>query len=213
MMMSSESFYEENLKGRSTEEISAQIDGLRREIAELKAALRSPDHYSEPQIMPSKDVQLAMALDYFDIAKTAFIAAGGKFSPTDDEKKAIKFDSKLDSLTEINLTIESFFEGAKTFTATVSGNRVVVTRKPFLQPDNEQKQSYEYEKSAFIASLRALHIGDWDCEYSCPTVLDGEQWRLSLKFSDGAEAEFRGQNAYPFSYNALCSLMCVWGKD
>ena len=81
MMMSSESFYEENLKGWSTEEISAQIDGLRREIAELKAALRSPDNYSEPQIMPSNDVRLAMALDYFDVAKTAFIAAGGKFSP------------------------------------------------------------------------------------------------------------------------------------
>ncbi len=111
MMMSSESFYEENLKGWSTEEISAQIDGLRREIAELKAALRSPDNYSEPQIMPSNDVRLAMALDYFDVAKTAFIAAGGKFSPTDDENKAIEFDSKLDSLTDINLTIESFFRG------------------------------------------------------------------------------------------------------
>lgn len=70
MMMSPESYYM-GLTGKTAEEILTELNGLRQEISELKAALRSRD-LTEPDIMPSRDVRLAMALDYFDMAKRRF---------------------------------------------------------------------------------------------------------------------------------------------
>ena len=74
MMMSPESYYMD-LQGKTAEEILAEISRLRQEISALKAALRSRD-LTEPDIKPSREVRLSIALDYFDMAKKALIEAG-----------------------------------------------------------------------------------------------------------------------------------------
>ena len=121
MMMSPESYYI-GLKGKTAEEILAELDGLRGEIAELKAATRSRN-YLEPETMPGKDVQLAMALDYFEMAKKALTEAGGAYVPTEDEQRALDLDARLDGLTALEFSVSSNFTVLKSLSINFSGGK------------------------------------------------------------------------------------------
>ena len=89
MMMSPESYYMD-LKGKTAEEILAELNVLRGEISELKAALRSND-LTEPDIMPSRDVRLSMALDYFRYGKKGAFGGGRRVCPDRGRAEGARF--------------------------------------------------------------------------------------------------------------------------
>lgn len=61
MMASPEWYYEAHLKGKTTDEINAQIRSIKREISRLKKVVASPqDHMEEWGICPDPQVQLEM---------------------------------------------------------------------------------------------------------------------------------------------------------
>lgn len=201
-MMSPSSYYL-GLKGKPLEELKTELEGLRREISELKKSLQTPD-FTQPDMFPDRETRLSMALDYFDMAKKALTEAGGDFVPTADEKRAEDFDKRLNSISEIRLTIGSFFDFPKTFIAEISGP----TASFFLTSlDYDRRHGFDMPADEFINRLKELRLGHWQPEYLCRGVADGEEWSAELSFEAGDPAYFRGLNAYPFSFHRFCDLM------
>ena len=58
MMISPEVYHEEQLKGKTKEQIMSVIRGLKKEIVHLKNMMESPDYAQESVIHPSEDVRL-----------------------------------------------------------------------------------------------------------------------------------------------------------
>ena len=208
MMMSPESYYM-GLKGKTAEEILAELNGLRQEISELKAALRSND-LTEPDIMPSRDVRLSMALDYFDMAKKALLEVGGEYLPTEDERRALDFNVRLDVLTVLEFSVSRHFLVTKTLSADFSGGKTsakIICETNPLYGDKSRKKVGEIERKRLISGLRQIHMGDWDSVYNRLGIFDGEDWSVTLRFSDGLEECFHGSNAWPFSFTQFCDIM------
>ena len=184
MMMSPESYYTD-LKGKTAEEILAELNGLRQEISELKAALRSND-LTEPDIKPSRDVRLAMALDYLDMAKKALLEAGGECIPTEDERRALDFNARLDGLTVLEFSVSRHFLITKTLSADFSGGKTsakIICETSPLYGNESRKKIGEIERERMISELRQIHMGDWDSEYNLLGILDGEDWSVTLRFA------------------------------
>ena len=208
MMMSPESYYM-GLEGKTAEEILTELNGLRREISELKAALRSND-FTVPDIKPSRGVRLTMTLDYFDMAKKALLEAGGEYIPTEDELRALDFNARLDGLTAIKFSVSRHVLVTKTLSADFSGGKtsakIICDTNP-LYGNEMRKKVGEIEREQLIAELKSIHMGDWDSAYNQLGILDGEDWSVTLRFSGGSEECFHGSNAYPFSFTRFCGIM------
>ena len=208
MMMSPESYYM-GLKGKTAEEILAEVNGLRGEISELKAALRTND-FTVPDIKPSRGVRLTMALDYFDMAKKALLEAGGEYTPTEDEQRALDFNARLDKLTALEFTVSRHFLITKTLSADFSGGKTsakIVCETNPLYGDESRKKIGEIERERLISELKNIHMGDWDSAYNRFGILDGEDWSVTLRFADGSEECFHGSNAWPFSFARFCGII------
>ncbi len=208
MMMSPESYYM-GLKGKTAEEILAELNGLRREISELKAALRSND-FTVPDIKPSRGVRLTMTLDYFDMAKKALLEAGGEYIPTEDEQRALDFNARLDGLTVIEFSVSKHFLITKTLSADFSGGKTsakIICETNPLYGNESRKKIGEIGRERLISRLRQIHMGDWDSAYNLPGILDGEDWSVTVRFAGGSEECFHGSNAYPFSFTRFCGIM------
>ena len=84
MMVDPEWYYEINLKGKTQEELTTQIHGLKAEINHLKQVVSSPDKYREAwMICPSPAVQLKMHRLYLQKAKEALAVAKATPAPQD----------------------------------------------------------------------------------------------------------------------------------
>lgn len=65
-------------------------------------------------------------------------------------------------------------------------------------------------KEQFLEELRDLNIENWDREYADPYITDGDQWELTIKFSDGHRSlKIYGSNAYPPHFDRLQRLMSL----
>ena len=74
MLISPEQYYEENLKGKTVDELKSQIRSLKRKIRQLQKEIDSP----EPQgwmICPSPEVQMKMHCLYLQEAAKALLDA------------------------------------------------------------------------------------------------------------------------------------------
>ena len=208
MMMSPESYYM-GLEGKTAEEILAELNGLRREISELKTALRSWN-LTELDIKPSRGVRLSMALDYFDMAKKALLEAGGEYVPTEDERRALDFNARLDGLTAIKFSVSRHFLITKTLSADFSGGKTsakIICKTNPMYGNKSRKKIGEIERERLISELKSIHMGDWDSTYNQLGILDGEDWSVTVRFASGSEECFHGSNAYPFSFTQFCDIM------
>ena len=74
MMVSPEQYYEENLKGKTVDELKSQIRSLKRKIRQLQKEIDHPK--AEGRIVcPSPDVQLKMHCLYLQEAAKALLDA------------------------------------------------------------------------------------------------------------------------------------------
>ncbi len=103
MMISPETYYEENLKGKSADEIIACIEDLRKEIDDLKATIGDPEHGLKPHIMPDESTQLSCTREYLDRAKEALEEAGGTYTPTEVESEDAAFQENIPYINTIEL--------------------------------------------------------------------------------------------------------------
>ena len=90
MMISPESYYEENLKNKSADEIITKIRGLKKQIGHLKNKMEHPEYRYADMIDPSEPVQLHWTKEYLARAIQALEDAGGTYIPSKAEKNAIE---------------------------------------------------------------------------------------------------------------------------
>lgn len=212
MMISPEYYYEEILKGKSEQEIQAVIRRLKREIGRLKKAVEHPD--PEYHIDPDEGVQLWCTRKYLEEAKKALAEVGGEYKPSKAELKVQEFNSNIPYISEIEFSIGGYPAEQRIYRANLSGADVRITStSSFADSDNEVLIS-ECDKEYFFRDLRDLYIGEWRKKYVNNNILDGTQWCLIIKYSNGKpQAKYYGSNAYPYSFEKLCDLFEVEFED
>ncbi len=106
----------------------------------------------------------------------------------------------------------SFFDGYKTTTVCFHEDQTIYTVRSSLCDLYSMPQG-GMAKAKFLSKIQSLHIENWDREYEDDTVMDGEQWSVSIHFTDGYKPlEIYGSNAYPPHFKDLQKLMTIKTK-
>lgn len=213
MLISPECYYENNLKGKSKEEIMTSIRGLKQKIGSLKNGLENPGALGRLAMSPSEELQIHFYRKFLEKAKRAYVEAGGTYVISRSEEKADKFARNMDSICKITFTIGGYFGGYPTYVVDLSDDiKACVT----LREDEEQLilldlNKNPYTRSTFIDALKELHIGEWRSRYSTErfgyVILDGTQWNLKFEYNNGLRAvKFSGNNSYPYNFEEFQNL-------
>ena len=212
MMISPETYYEMNLKGKSQEEIMKKIRSLKIKIGQLKRSIENTDDMVL-EVFPSKQTRLKCDWDYLERAIQAYEEAGGEYVRSKAEQKDHDFNDALDSMSQLMFTIGGFFCGHETRTFTVSDGQVLVdVEKTMISMDKEEYGPYRKEE--FISGIKALHIGEWKRTYNDLLVMDGTQWELDIYYNNGRRpTKISGSNAYPYNFDDLKEFLEVEMED
>ena len=218
MMISPETFYEYNLKGKTAEQIMSVIRNLKREMGRLKNVMENPNYADRGIIIhPAEDVQLYCAREYLLKAKEALEKAGGTYTPSAAEQKVAQFDASIPYINKIVFSIGGYFGGYETKTYTFSGDNIYMNLERSLdfEPDHKpEPQLLEMTKQEFLEEFKDLHIGEWRKHYNLKrfgwVVMDGTQWDLEIYFSnDHKPVKIYGDNAYPYNFENFADLFDI----
>ena len=215
MMISPETFYEENLKGKSAEEILRIIKSLKRGINRLKKIAESNDALPEKMICPDPLTQIKVYREYLERAKAAYAEVGGEYKPTKAEMKDKEFNESLRLMKKFEFEYGGFCSGYETHSYTIVGEKVLFelghgfSQEPFDLPDDEP-----ITKEEFLERLAELHIGEWKKNYVNPLVLDGTQWSIDIEYEgDRKPVHIDGSNAFPYNFNDLLGFLGIDSQD
>ena len=215
MMISPETFYEEDLKGKSAGEILRIIKSLKREINRLKKIAESNDMFPEKMICPDPLTQIKVYREYLERAKIAYAEAGGEYKPTKAEMKDREFNESLRLMKKFEFRYGGFCSGYETHIYTIVGEKVLFdlrlgfARETFNLPDEEP-----VTRAAFLEGLAELHIGEWKKNYVNPLVLDGTQWSIDIEYEgDRKPVHIDGSNAFPYNFNDLLGFLGIDSQD
>ena len=217
MMLSPEVYYEEQLKGKTKEQIISAIRGLKQEIGLLKNIMESPDYGQELIVHPSEDVRLHWTREYLEKAKQAYAEAGGIYTFSKSEEIADDFDLNMDFICKITFGIGGFFGGYRSYVVDISDNLKAYTKlwenvEPLALLDTDNDETFT--KATFISALADLYIGEWRRSYSTQRfgymVCDGTQWELEFEYNNGHKpVRFDGDNSYPYNFDRLKMLFGI----
>lgn len=216
MMISPESYYEEYLKGKTKEEIMTAIRGLKQEIGHLKNSMEKPYDGMKTVIHPSENTCIYWSREYLDIAKQAYVEAGGTYTLSKSEEKAADFDANINAICKITFNIGGYFGGYSTYIVELSEEITAYTKlwedeEPLLLLDDNEEP---FTKNSYIAALKELHIGEWRRCYTTKRfgymVLDGTQWELEFEYNNGHKpVKFDGDNSYPYNFDKFQRLFGI----
>ena len=212
MMISPETYYEMNLKGKSPKEIMKKIRSLKMQIGQLKRSIENADDIV-CEVFPGRLTRLKCNRDYLECAIQAYEETGGAYVRSKAEQKDHDFNEALDSMSKLVFTIGGFFCGHETRTFTVSDGQVLVdVEKTMISMDKEEYGPYRKEE--FISGIKALHIGEWKRTYNDLLVMDGTQWELDIYYNNGRRpTKISGSNAYPYNFDDLKEFLEVEMED
>lgn len=211
MMISPETYYEIELKGKSQQEILKAIRSLRREISNLKKELEDRSQEPKVMMMPSPLTRIKCSRDYLEIAKRAYAEAGGIYEPTKAEQKDQAFNESLKYMKRFAFDYGGFFRGYEKRTYTISDEKVLfnLEHSLYLKPSN-LPACEPFTREEFIEDIAALHIGEWKKSYVNPLILDGTQWSIDIEYVDDRKpVHIDGSNAFPYNFDDLLELLEV----
>ena len=213
MMICPETFYEMELKGKTKEEIMTVIRGLKREIGHLKNVMENPEYDSREWVIhPTEKVQISMNREYLERSKQALVEAGGTYTPSKAERRAMDFEDCIPFIKKIVFAKGGFFGGYETKTYTVDGDKInVQVEHTFNESSDKNGENDAWNKEEFLELFKDLHIGEWRRNYDTfrfgVAVMDGTQWWLEIYFSNGRRpVKIYGSNAYPYNFDRLLEL-------
>ena len=212
MMISPETYYEENLKGKTPEEILKAIRNLKREIKRLKNIAEQPDFGCI--IYPSESVRISCSQDYLERAKQTLKESGVEYQPTKAELKAMEFDANIPNISKIIFSIGGFLCGEELVEVTIIDDTAELKYgRSYIPTTPDDFDKIEtIDKASFLEEFKRLHIGEWRKSYNTKrfgyTVLDGTQWELEIHYSnDKKPVKIYGDNAYPYNFDRLKDLL------
>ncbi len=220
-MISPETYYEENLQGKSADEIMVCIEDLKKEIDDLKATMADPEYAQEPHMKPDESTQLSCTRECLDRAKEALEEAGGTYTPTEVESEDAAFQESIPYINSIEFAIGDYFHGYTTRTFTFKDDLVHMEVQTGLQPDRSHisidldgdfcdEHALLFDcKDELLSELGKLHIGEWEEAYIAD-VLDGKEWHLEISYSDKRDPiRIYGNEAYPYNFDELETLLDI----
>ena len=215
MMISPETFYLENLIGKSPKEILSVIRGLKREIGRLKNIMEHPDYVQT--ICPGEDVQISCCRMYLERAKQALAEVGGTYTLSDAEFRAERINASLPHIFKVEFSINGYSTGYEEKTYFIDGDKVTTTTDRAYYntpPEPLDFEDEEMDKDTLIEGLADLHIGEWRTEYDPSrfdiAICDGVSWYLNIYFSNGHRpVKIDGCNAYPYNFERLLELFDI----
>lgn len=205
--MNAESYYENELRGKSENEIWSKIRSLKKEINRLKDIAENPlsdcSAY-EPSIIE----QVAENRERLDKTIQALKELGSEYQPTKSEIKAIKFQENIPHIRRIEAFCGAFILGFAEYTLDIKGD-VAEYKTEII--DNVLEQG-KIEKETLLENLKCLNLGEWKHLYDSfdygYVVLDGESWSVKFKYDNGCRpVEFTGRNCYPYNFNELLNAL------
>ena len=84
----------------------------------------------------------------------------------------------------------------------VAGSDSPLDRETTLSADQAER---------LCEAVLGVGVLSWEPSYECWTVLDGEQWQLSIQFEDGRRFESGGRNEYPEAFDDLLAVFQEFG--
>lgn len=215
MIISHETYYEENLKGKTASQIMSAIRGIKQEIGRLKSTIEHPNY--KCMMLPSEETRIWCNRLYLEQAKKALAKTGGTYTPSKAEEKAAEFDANIPFISKMEFGIGNAFDCFETRTYTIHGDEVYsnIERSLSLKlSDTEGIQTEEMDAESFLDEIKDLHIGEWRRNYDPSrwgyAVLDGTQWHLYTYYSNGRRGvKIEGSNDYPYNFNRLLELFNV----
>lgn len=127
--------------------------------------------------------------------------------------KHLNADELLDKMEWFYFTVGGYFQGHPeiTFRKDDESDWVIIDEQDDPFYSKRQKAS-----DVAIEKLKQVVKGSgalaWDDSYWEP-ILDGTQWELQLRFSDGTYFESSGSNSYPAGFNALVNGLISLGLN
>ena len=217
MMISPETYYEMNLKGKNANQIMSAIRGLKNEIGHLKNVMEHPEYGSGMLIEPSESTRLWCMRLYLERAKQALADEGVVYKPSQAELKAQEFENNIPFISKIVFSIGGFFGGYETRTFILDDEHLHmdIEHSLMLKPSNlEIEPDYPCEKEELLEAIKDLYIGEWRRSYRPErfgySYCDGTQWGLEIQFSNGAKPfKSYGDNSYPYNFNKFQELLGI----
>ncbi len=202
-MISPELYYDENLKGKSAEEIMHQIRSLKKDCNKLKRELESNCLEPTIAVSPSPLTMIKVYRKYIERAKQALEEVGEKYEPTYFEKKDIAFNESLASLKSILLFTENN-QSSESIEISISGEKVSCNRFSF---NHFNERILDISKSELIDILSEMHLGEWKRNYYNSDRFDGVRWCLDIFYTDKRRRiNFSGVNEFPYNFNELAEF-------
>ena len=219
MMISPEGFYDEQLKGKTPEEILKVIRSLKREISRLKYEIESPTYTCK--MCPSEETKIWCNYLYLERAKKALAELGVEYKPTKTELEGKEFDENIPYISKIVFSTGNSFGRKIIKTFKFDDGTIFVNMFDTAESKIEDLDVYkviDFDKDEFCEQLKDLRIGEWRQDYHLRHydcfVLDGAEWNLSICFSNGYRTVHKhGSNVYPYNYESLLELLEFENND
>lgn len=105
---------------------------------------------------------------------------------------------------KIIFEVGGFFQGYTGYTLTFTSKGAKSIKEHSLQDGASLPQILTTEEAAQLrVRFSKIHTEYWNAEYNNADILDGEQWNLTVHYSDGFKSKHSGSNAYPENWREL----------
>jgi|GEM_PF-658551 len=124
-------------------------------------------------------------------------------------RKKNTFEDYRDIVTSLRFSFGGFFEGPTIMTMTRNKRGASVKTEHIMDLENPftEKQIRAATLKRIVDTLYGkMYLHEWNKHYDDFSVLDGEQWSLDIKMTEGRIRSYRGNNAYPPYWNELKNL-------
>ena len=195
------------LKGKDAKNVLGEIEKIRREMAKIKAKLESPANAYDVYTYTSDCALIEVLRGYLAAARESLaeISENG-LDYTEEEKASLIFDSSVDSISRLTLTVGKHFENK--YELVLDGESATLVRTL------SGKDSVEIDMNSAAAreKIRALHMGEWKEsylpeQYGC-TINEPTKWQVRLDYSGSAAPRFYdGVGVFPYNFDALSRLL------
>jgi len=129
--------------------------------------------------------------------------------------KDIDWQRQERKVAEIEFEDGGFFEGYTTYHLTFGDRDAEMSQTHSLgktAPIDKRTYSAK-EADALRERFSSIHTEYWNASYPNPCVCDGEQWSLTVRYTNGFTLEYSGSNAYPENWNELLSVFGIDRED
>ena len=202
MYISVESYEEMYLKEKSEEAILSEVGKMRNQIKYLKDRIENPSFAHEAINRAERISTLGIYRSYLlRAARVLSERRGGADVFSEEERVAIYFNDRLESLSEVSLLL-----GKRKFSINLANATASVKDAAGCE--------HVADRMRLFSDLRSLYMGEWrdrylPSDYGC-VIISPIIWNLRLSFNDNsADREYSGEGVYPYNFENLLRIIGV----